>query len=71
MMMMIMIIITIIIIIIIIIHLLRRLCPTAEHVCAYMQKKANKNRRYKNGMWNISGRLTITTAVLHLFDPSH
>jgi hypothetical protein len=33
--------------------------------------KANTNRRHKNRMCNISRRLTITTAILHLFDPSH
>ena len=25
----------------------------------------------RNTMWNISRRLTITTDILHLFDPSH
>ena len=33
-------------------------------------KYANRNRRHKNTMWNISRRLTITTAVLHLLNPS-
>ena len=27
--------------------------------------------RHKNTMWNISRRLTITTSVLHLLNPSH
>ena len=25
----------------------------------------------KNTMWNISRRLTVTTAILHLLNPSH
>jgi len=25
----------------------------------------------KNKMWNISSRLTVTTAILHLLNPSH
>jgi hypothetical protein len=31
--------------------------------------KVNTNRRHKNRMWNISGRLTITTAFLHCMIP--
>jgi hypothetical protein len=35
------------------------------------RKGANRNRRYKNRMWNISRRLAITTDILHLLNPFH
>jgi len=35
------------------------------------RKYANRNRRHENKMWNISRILTITTAILHLLNPSH
>jgi hypothetical protein len=44
-------------------HWRTRMCLNAE------QKLIQ--REDKNRMWNISGRLTITTAILHLFDPSY
>ena len=40
-------------------------------MCLHAENKVNRNRRHKNTMWNISRRLTITTAILHLLDPSH
>jgi hypothetical protein len=39
-------------------------------MCLHAEQKPIKTED-KNRMWNISGRLTITTAILHLFDPSH
>jgi hypothetical protein len=39
-------------------------------MCLHAEQKLIKTED-KNRMWNISGRLTITTAILHLFDPSH
>jgi hypothetical protein len=39
-------------------------------MCLHAEQKLIKTR-HKNRMWNISGRLAITTAILHFFDPFH
>ena len=32
------------------------------------RKLGFRNRRYKNTMWDIARRLTVTTVILHLFN---
>ena len=40
-------------------------------MCLHAENKLIETEDIKNTMWNISRRLTITTVILHLLDPSH
>ena len=40
-------------------------------MCLHAENKLIETEDIENTMWNISRRLTFTTAILHLFDPSH